>query len=1160
MAKAVERLVKKVAESKRIPAELTRIKFRSSPEQIRDFFLASASTAQITSVLHEGTIARADTEIRSALGLPKSTLSRELLWELLVLRQFAEQLSQFVSAERAITRAVIGGKSNAAYERLRLIESSLGKSQWTIRTQLLIAGLAGDASSHKACLARVRENERIDPIVNFSTFYHGLQTDGETTLVQYQSHFDAVLEAQRESRGDVNEFLRFTLTPYFRHPFHFQPETISYGTCAPIVDRFIALRRFLKLGYLHGERLLSPLQVRILQGIAKHTACPTFTRIAQLLGGASWGPPSEVDKRFQIALTQYTRGRYSECADIALRLARECPESLPPYVLAARSAINTGASITDGLAESQKQVLAALLVAESNQDGLFGSLETLGKVALQFSDGVFGDELSAYVARSNYGRVMKGTQFGFAGASAFGCIAANPALFQSLHSDVAKRWKVEFSAGFDSPGVLDLFDLADGVPDAGEKLSTGGIPDARVKRFQARGLIRKGRIHDAIELLHPIATNPNIIAAEDAKSLLMTCLLQVGDAVALTRLLVNESVAKPSNAFGLPLSEAVALGLSARGGIDGEIVWPVLCDMEFRQNKRPDTSPREMALEDYLDAVGVRIVSELLGRNDILSSHPRTILRYFFEQVAMPDNLAGSCKYESSREVEDERMRILRFLVSWEPSRAREYQDEIRRITEGRITENAFQELERTKIRVDIDGVHRELGSSLDSDWAWYLRVRHSQSSTIAAAMLDVLSEQEARLGGDKVKVVVFRDSTLPILVRLLERVRDVFAFSDEYGLDGYLSVGIRHGTLKGKLRAPVARHQVVLQLLKDHSGYRKSEHWTERCRVHGIHESQSTDLHKLLHAFSSDFDRVIDDLNDSKIQIRVARDGAGMFHLVVDDEAAINCAKKITPDTSSDDFVTYAIEYLWGQTDASLKLLRSHITDVVGRDLNHFLNHLQSEVGRSLPEGPLSSEVNEAISAARTDLQRALEEAASWFARSEGGYLPSMPAELPFKLAEQQSQNIHPGLKFTATCEVAEETNFPGYLLRPLSDIAFIAFDNIVKHAGLGDNAVAKVSISRVDSGVAVRISNELGKGADRGALKAVLASPTRSKAENGAPQYRGLVRRDKGSGLAKAMKVATVDIKGGQFSTSFTGDEFALLVTIPAVHLDHVETPAVH
>src|SRR5207253_2252884 len=157
--------------------------------------------------------------------------------------------------------------------------------------------------------------------------------------------------------------------------------------------------------------------------------------------------------------------------------------------------------------------------------------------------------------------------------------------------------------------------------------------------------------------------------------------------------------------------------------------------------------------------------------------------------------------------------KVCRMLLEMDPEYAESYRTEIKDILRRLMIQKRIREIEQSKIFVDVEGLKNKLKKTMKESFSRYLsflksNVQPSTQSDVKDAI------QLASLGSlDKlIKLSLPENEVTDIFQRMVVEFRDQFVSSTEHGLDGYLSVRIRHGTLEGQLRRPLEAANLITQ------------------------------------------------------------------------------------------------------------------------------------------------------------------------------------------------------------------------------------------------------------------------------------------------------------------------------------------------------------
>ena len=178
--------------------------------------------------------------------------------------------------------------------------------------------------------------------------------------------------------------------------------------------------------------------------------------------------------------------------------------------------------------------------------------------------------------------------------------------------------------------------------------------------------------------------------------------------------------------------------------------------------------------------------------------YDKKMLVYFLKNVCttkiMDDAL---CIFENTQERDQERVEICNLLTHLDPDYSKEYENEIREITQKLMINKELKIIDESRIHVNVDGIRDRLvnaegagnrfDKSLKNDFQRYLFYRDEKMQQWMQFVHGEDSSYE--------KYAQLRSTSERLCIDLVLKIRDAFVSSDEYGLNGYLSLNIRHNT-----------------------------------------------------------------------------------------------------------------------------------------------------------------------------------------------------------------------------------------------------------------------------------------------------------------------------------------------------------------------------
>lgn len=288
------------------------------------------------------------------------------------------------------------------------------------------------------------------------------------------------------------------------------------------------------------------------------------------------------------------------------------------------------------------------------------------------------------------------------------------------------------------------------------------------------------------------------------------------------------------------------------------------------------------------------------------------------------------------------------------------------------------------------------------------------------------------------------------ILINLIHSLGDMFLKNQEFGLDYYLSMRIRHGRLIGISRGPLERRRLVTKYSETDGKYLDNEYWFYKYNNFLDFDSLRK-LNQILSDFSESFDNLVKGFKDNQVQIKTEDKPDGMFYIKITHGGLEIIKKAITPETTIDEFLTEITEYFLILIDQSSKEVKSWISSKFKKEINICLLNLQAGVEGLVKSNkgsinPISSE----IASARTELNQIIDDISSWFEISSEDQtsIRTYTMENVIEISLARTKRIHQGFipRVNKSIEI-EGISFHSSVLALLVDALTIVFSNIFVH-----------------------------------------------------------------------------------------------------------------
>lgn len=339
------------------------------------------------------------------------------------------------------------------------------------------------------------------------------------------------------------------------------------------------------------------------------------------------------------------------------------------------------------------------------------------------------------------------------------------------------------------------------------------------------------------------------------------------------------------------------------------------------------------------------------------------------------------------------------------------------------------------------------------------------------------------------------------------------FLTNPDHGLDCYLSMRIRHGTLAGQLRTPLEVGHLITQRLASSDEYTSNQFWTEMLNQQGVAPEP---LDERLARFSRDYDDLITEMSSEMIQIRSPDRPAGLFDTRLLSAQLLILSAEIGPDLGFEEFLDRCFDMCWENVDFCLKKVREVCRVELKPRITQLFNSLDADV--ALLAGAARVDLEQAIRAASTGANQSLDIVADWFRLPAPIEMEVFPIEAMIDVGLQCVTTIYP--EFHPQLRTIVPPGLPqfGDALAFFSDAFFIVFDNIRRHSGVADPDVDLVVEMDPPSPLRIRIQSKVSDNVDISAIEARLAL-IRERIET--DDYRSAVTSEGGTGLIKLHRI---------------------------------------
>jgi hypothetical protein len=1033
---------------------------------------------------------------------------REFAWTSQLLTLEAPQLNNFVKLRDQFETALLSGSPEDCIRILDNVEATFGYSLWLVSRRIHVLQLARGLEAQKHYTEGLKSRSRPGSIAAYIAFYFSVRSEPTVTPSRLRAQLDTSLSSFG-APADLAAYIRYHVLGIVPPP-PFIAETLRLEHTASIVDCYDT---FVHLAASeHADPETTDRLAQDVAAIQHVIADRRLTTLAAFLNDDVPPAPAYRDG-FRRAATALLLGTHDVAVASARSLLDECPGDPDLTILLARALSVSGQySVGHTLAQRTAGQLARLMSGGPAAVDDYAEMVKLGLVLHSAPFGsalltVIQDETSSTTPLLPYTYRQCGTY-----------LSSTPNPF------IIEMQPFGRSRDFTALGSYEQF-LDSPVGDRGAALA-----DATETPESFTALWTRPEVELVATLVH-LSRNDSAAAISPAARLaghtspyfrrrgcrLFLKALLDSDRIDQAVLEITSTyIATPTWSGILPI-EATSDALRSRATLPPtELSIPILFDMYAQHVDPSRDTERVFAYEDLLAGFTVDRPSQLAQAAPGLD---RSKLTYFLRFICVESVMDRTLEFDSSRAVLDERLAVCRVLLTLDPSNSTTYHDEIKALAKRLRLSRRMRQLEQSKIYVDVENLRRKLTPELKEQYSRYTALRRDRPLIGELEIRDAV-----RLTGDGryESVVLLRlpkNEVTDIFTTIVDRFRDEYTTSPEYGLDKYLSVRIRHGTLAAHLRRPVEAAHLVTPRDAVTNKYRANEYWPQRLPTP---VSIDPAIAWRLAVFSEAFDSLVDEIK-AWIHISTATDVQGLFDFALSDGSYTTLAHLVGGETPYEGFVDHLVQLFDQVLDRNLGDVRDRLETDAKRRASDLLEQLAMSIDQL--GGPQCGELVHAIRTANNELQVAFDRIATWFRRAS-----SSGAE-PFSIAEaidigvESVKTINPQFEHSVKIDFDEELDLHGSLLTPFVDILFIILENVVKHSGDVTRPSARISATLRQGSLQVSVMNPVGPDI---ILEDVNERLDRLKAQIMDHRHSAFVRREGGSGFHKLARILQDDLRG--------------------------------
>lgn len=1115
---------------------ISEIKYSLRPDQSRE--LSHAIRPEVLNIVFGNPLPKSSNQI-GKIGKHRwrDSFYNEMNWLSFCIDMHKDELNLFIELELKFEKFFLLGRYDEAEDVLNEVDDSICVSKWSIEKRLLLAEYTNQDGSGRTAVFDflTKDTERL---LKINLSYISNRLDRQLPIYRYEFSLSRFIERQKGIR--LADYFLYELN-YFENLTPSELGLIIFlNSTMSIIDRYCT---FLKI--CTTVQCATAIDEGILQvtkdNILHLATIINDSRLLNLSVTCSEKPIvtpfNEHSIKFIEIASAYYECQFIECHDLGIKLLAETPWILELSDIVIRAAILSGNScpeITRGDSLINRIYLDIYNVLQKNENH-DSSLYDLTKIAKSICSPIWSAHLMAFVRSEN---ATYDIQYNFKKHQLIDSGILHPLIYGERIEDSKESVLEEL---FVNSGILveKSYWFCNKNINCHEELTSNsffGLLNAAKYRLHKREFHAANEIVTQVKQSASFVHLINVLYIKlELVKVELECLIGVARLVEAANLLCISVIQNPS--FYLPLNnkELIEKVLNSNDEIiQKNIATPVLARMYA---SRPNLV--WIAYDNFMFCNELKFPRDIFSRLDF---NPE-LVKYFLRYVCEKDVFDSSPDFNSQEELDEERIAICNHLSKIDSATEKEhYIEEITEIEKNILIKKGVKEVNQSKIYVDESGIRYQINAEIKdrfSRGAELLKLSQENidqlldvSSSVLVLLFDSNDNGTLKYKAFTGKYGITNHPHFENFTETFKLIRDRFISSNEFGLDSYISMRIRHGTLLGQIRSIFERLNLITKRGATSKQYVPNDYWLNRLSQD---PKSRNDISEKLNSFSENIDAMSEEIKNTFLQVHTEqKDRSGLFDFSFSEEELVSLYKERFHELkTADEFLDVAFACLWERTEINLESIRNKFTGEIYLRTTKALDQLSSTIEKTIKKHESQGDLKEftsTITTCQTDVGREFEKIALWFRRSYSNTINEFTVELLLRTSLSIVNKIHPSTPINnPSIDGDVELVILGQYFTMLIDVMRNLFDNIVLHSQLTEPDLdVSIQINKVRNKLVFTVENNVSPSVDLEAMNSEIAT-TQFRLNRAIDEE--MVRKEGGSGYPKVKKIIKYNLKRNNY-----------------------------
>lgn len=1065
-----------------------------------------------------------------------NNINKEIIWYTKEIIDNSDLINNYLNSKDIFEKSVIQGDYDNASSSLLSIEA-LCYSEWFIENTLLLAEYSIGFKKNKE-ITSIFLDDSNNSLINLIIKYLSIKVEKDLSYIKYDEIIDNLL---RKYNSIGKDYLIFKLNFFNLKRVENLSLILNLDNSLSVIDKYENLIKIFQI--LMSTNIDESLKKLILQKckiiyqkvkdfrvrniLVKHSELDTFTLSV-----------SEIS--FNLILDKYSKGNYEEVIKDIQILLLEDSNVFINYILYCKALLYANVEFNNPFKSNTLgfKILESTFNIISKNKNLYSSILSLNKIISSLSFNSINVEIYSFLLNESN---SNNNGINFEDFCKTSSKYITPLILDIGDNNESTRVYNNISNVLKSVTLDFYYDLV--FNNDYEEIICKY--ENRVDSFRIYKLICKklNIIQDFENLnkyLNRISTNENNFIKTNISfnkieitNFKITCLLIEKDYNSLVSLIAEVNIGNNNLSISLKYKEILKLITSNEiSELKKNIATSIVL---FQYKNIIDENEVWIALDNFLTFYEVNSPSELKTYvNDV----DKRFLIFFLKNICVQDIYDSSIWFDNQEALDAERIEVLSYLSEIDKENIEDYFNEISEIDKNILIREGIKQIDESKIYVDTIGLKNSLFKDIEESLQRSLKLQNlslDQIDKLNLADNNIVVPYFEQTGDIDVLNTDFESSKSNIKITSYSRfqhfcdmfykIRDNFIANNEFGLDTYLSMRIRHGTLIGELRSVFENHFLITKKDSSSENYMENIYWKKAEYADEI----QYELDIILANFSNTIDTLSNHFKNEVIQIKTElkkSEGYFDYSYLANPDLLLLFRDKFGSISETNDFIDEVINELWIRTEQILNKIRSYISkELESLFITELINLNKKIDALFVVNKPY--ELMRNITTCQTELRNELEKISLWFRRSNNKSINDFQIEIPIYLTITTIKRLYKEFdNIDLKTEIEINCDFKGEYFQHFCYIFQNLIHNILEHSNLDFRDLRiKIKVEEIDNNLHFIFCNNINMEYDLDSLNKKLRD-IQEKLDTKSP-IGDIIREESGTGYFKIQKTITYDLK---------------------------------